>query len=223
MKPEFWHERWEKGEIGFHQYDFNHHMQEFINCLGVQAGDNILVPLCGKSLDMLWLADHGYRVTGIEISELAVRDFFAENGLVHEINDRSGMLVYQGENIDICVTDFFTVEKADMPLADAVYDRASLIALPPDMRLDYAGHLTRLIDSGIRSLLVTLDYPQEEMRGPPFSVMPAEVEQLFGSQFLINRLHSEDCLANEPRFRKKGLTRLEEHVFMLKKNDKHLL
>ena len=138
MKPKFWHERWEKDEIGFHQHDFNRHMQEFIDCLGVQAGDNVLVPLCGKSLDMLWLADHGYRVTGIEISELAVRDFFADNGL-------------------------------------------------------------------------------------PFSVMPAEVEQLFGSQYCINRLHSEDCLAIEPRFQKKGLTRFDEHVFILKKNDKHLL
>ena len=197
-------------------------MKEFIDRLGVQAGAYVLVPLCGKSLDMLWLAEHGFQVIGIEISELAVRDFFAENGLVHEINDRSGMLVYQGENIDICVTDFFTVEKKDLPLADAVYDRASLIALPPDMRLDYAKHLTSLISGSIRSLLVTLDYPQEEMRGPPFSVTPAEVEQLFGSQYRINRLHSEDCLASEPRFRKKGLTRLDEHVFILHKNEMHL-
>ena len=222
MNPEFWHERWEKGEIGFHQRDFNRHMQGFINRLGVQAGAHVLVPLCGKSLDMSWLTDQGYRVTGIEISELAVQDFFADNGLAHETIDRSGALVYQGENIDICVTDFFTVEKKDVPLVDAVYDRASLIALPPDMRLDYAKHLTSLIGSGIRSLLVTLDYPQEEMRGPPFSVMPAEVEQLFGSQYRINRLHSEDCLVNEPRFRKKGLTRLDEHVFILQKNEMHL-
>jgi len=222
MEPEFWHERWEKGEIGFHQHDFNRHMQEFIDRLDVQAGAHILVPLCGKSLDMLWLADHGYLVTGIEISELAVRDFFAENGLVHEIIDRSGMLIYRGENIDIYCADIFTVEETDLPLVDAVYDRASLIALPPEMRLDYAGHLTSLISGGIRSLLVTLDYPQEEMRGPPFSVTPGEVEQLFSSRYGINRLHSEDCLANEPRFRKKGLTRLDEHVFILQKNARHL-
>jgi len=218
MEPEFWHERWEKGEIGFHQHDFNRHMQEFVDRLGVQTQARVLVPLCGKSLDMLWLADHGYRVTGIEISELAVRDFFAENGLDHEIIGRSGMLIYRGENIEIWCVDFFTVDRTDLPLVDAVYDRASLIALPPDMRLDYAGHLTSLISSGIRSLLVTLDYPQEEMRGPPFSVTAVEVEQLFSSQYRINHLHSEDCLANEPRFRKKGLTRLDEHVFILQKN-----
>ena len=223
MKPGFWHEHWEKGEIGFHQHDFNRHMQEFVGRLGVQAGAHILVPLCGKSLDMLWLADHGYRVTGIEISELAARDFFAENSLAHEVIDQAGVLIYRGEHIDIRCVDFFTVEKTDLPLVDAVYDRASLIALPPDMRLDYAGHLTGLINSGIRSLLVTLDYPQQEMRGPPFSVTPAEVEQLFNSQYHISRLHSEDCLVNEPRFRKKGLTRLDEHVFILQKSARHLL
>jgi thiopurine S-methyltransferase len=222
MKPGFWHERWEKGEIGFHQHDFNRHMQEFIDHLGVQAGSQILVPLCGKSLDMLWLADHGYRVTGIEISELAARDFFVENGLDHEIIDCSGVPVYRGQNIDIWCADIFTVEKTDLPLIDAVYDRAALIALPPDMRLAYADHLTNLINPGIRSLLVTLDYPQQEMRGPPFSVTPAEVEQLFSAQYRINRLHSEDCLVNEPRFRKKGLTRLDEHVFILQKNAGHL-
>jgi thiopurine S-methyltransferase len=223
MELEFWHERWEKGEIGFHQHDFNRHMQEFIDRLGVQAGAHVLVPLCGKSLDMLWLTDQGYRVTGIEISELAVRDFFVENGLVYEIIDRSGVPVYRSENIDIRCADFFTVDRTDLPLVDAVYDRASLIALPPDMRLDYAGHLTSLISSGIRSLLVTLDYPQAEMPGPPFSVTAVEVEQLFSSQYRINRLHSEDCLVNEPRFRKKGLTRLDEHVFILQKNARHSL
>ena len=222
MKLDFWHERWEKGEIGFHQHDFNRHMQEFIDRLGVQVGAHVLVPLCGKSLDMLWLADHGFQVTGIEISELAARDFFAESGLAHEIIDRSGVPVYRGENIEIYCADFFTIDKTDLPLVDAVYDRASLIALPPDMRLDYAGHLTSLISGGIRSLLVTLDYPQDEMRGPPFSVTPAEVEQLFNSQYRINHLHSEDCLVNEPRFRKKGLTRLDEHVFILQKNEMRL-
>jgi thiopurine S-methyltransferase len=218
MKADFWHERWDKGEIGFHQSDFNRHMQDFIGRLGIPAGAHLLVPLCGKSLDMLWLAEHGYQVSGIEISEQAARDFFVENGLIHQRIRQSNVLVYKGENIDIQCTDFFSVEKSSLKKVDAVYDRASLIALPPDMRRDYAKHLTRMIDSGTRSLLITLDYLQEEMRGPPFSVTVDEVWRLFGSHYQIERLHSEDCLAREPRFRKKGLTRLEEQVFMLQKN-----
>lgn len=217
VKAEFWHERWEKGEIGFHQHEYNRYMQNFISRLGIQPGANILVPLCGKSLDMIWLAGQGYRVTGIEISERAVRDFFSENGLAASVEKTPGKLLYRCEGISVLCSDFFTVGKADLPVIDAVYDRASLIALPPEMRVDYVVHLTGLIESGTGSLLVTLDYPQEEMRGPPFSVTSAEVRQLFDKHYAIEHLHAEDCLAREPRFRKKGLTRLEEQVFVLQK------
>ena len=219
MEAKFWHERWVKGEIGFHQLDFNRHMQDFIGRLGIQPGAHILVPLCGKSLDMLWLAERGYQVTGIEISERAAKDFYIENGLEYELVRLPGVCIYRGENIDILCSDFFTVEATDLPRVDAVYDRASLIALPPQMRLDYAKHLTRMIGGGTRSLLVTLDYLQEEMQGPPFSVTGDEVRRLFGEQYQIGLLHSEDCLASEPRFRKKGLTRLDEQVYIMQKKD----
>lgn len=217
MKTEFWFERWEKGEIGFHQHDFNEHMLAFISRLEIEPGAHVLVPLCGKSLDMLWLANQGYRVIGIEISELAVRDFFVENRLDFALERKPGMISYHGERISIICTDFFAVEKADLPPIEAVYDRASLIALPPEMRSGYASHLARLIDGGKSSLLVTLEYPQEEMRGPPFSVPLDQVRALFGAQFEIEDLYSEDCLAKEPRFRKKGLTRLDEQVSLLRK------
>jgi thiopurine S-methyltransferase len=217
MKPDFWHERWERGEIGFHQHDFNQHMQTFIDRLGISPGAHILVPLCGKSLDMLWLAQQGYRVTGIEISERAARDFFVENRLACELDRKPGVISYHGDQINILCMDFFTVENTHLPHIGAVYDRASLIALPPEMRPAYAEHLARLLDPGTRSLLLTLDYPQEEMHGPPFSVTFDEVRRLFDSQFSIEPLHSEDCLAREPRFRKKGLTRLDEHVCVLQK------
>jgi thiopurine S-methyltransferase len=220
MRAEFWHERWEKGEIGFHQQEFNPWMQGFIGRLGVGAGAHILVPLCGKSLDMLWLADQGYQVTGIEISELAIKDFFSENHMEHEITRQAGTIHYRSENIDIHCADIFRMGPCDLPPVDAVYDRASLIALPPDMRPAYAEQLLRLVADGTRILLVTADYHQEEMRGPPFSVTPAEVGRLFGSNCRIEHLHSEDCLAREPRFRKKGLTRLDENVFVLQKAKK---
>ena len=216
MKAEFWHERWEKGEIGFHQHDFNQYMQEFIDRLEIQPGAHILVPLCGKSLDMLWLVKHGYRVTGIEISELAVQAFFRENALEHKISTDAVATVYRSVGLEIRCQDFFDVQSKALAPVDAVYDRASLIALPPDMRPLYAARLSGLIEKGGRSLLVTLDYPQHEMNGPPFSVSTDEVSTLF-NQYRIEPLHSEDCLANEPRFLKKGLTRLDEHVFILQK------
>jgi len=220
VKADFWHERWERGEIGFHQQDVNRHLQRFVSRLGVSPGANILVPLCGKSLDMLWLAEQGFQVTGIELSEVAVKSFFVENGLSYELGQRPGAVLYRGEKIHILCADFFSVKKVDLPVIAAVYDRAALVALPPEMRPVYAEHLTRLIEPGTRSLLVTLDYPTEEMQGPPFSVTLDEVRRLFGGLCDIEHLHSEDCLAREPRFREKGLTCLEDHVWLLQKTDR---
>lgn len=217
MKAKFWHERWDRGEIGFHQPGFNSHMQRFTGRLGVKPGANILVPLCGKSLDMLWLTDQGYRVTGIELSERAAEDFFAENHLACSRVHASGATIFRGETVDIWSTDFFTVTMPDLPEIEAVYDRAALIALPPEMRPAYAKHLAELVRVGTPVLLITLEYPQQEMNGPPFSVTGKEVKELFSRAFAIEHLLQEERLSKEPRFRKKGLTRMEEHVFLLRK------
>jgi len=217
MRAEFWNERWARGEIGFHQAGFNAHMQAFTDQLGVRPGGHFLVPLCGKSLDLLWLAEQGYKVTGIELSETAAQDFFTENRLGFEVQKDTGKTVYRGNTIEIWCTDFFRVLVEDLPAVDAVYDRASLVALPPEMRQAYAEHLGGLMNDGTCILLITLEYPQKEMNGPPFSVTPVEVEQVFGRQFQQQQIWTEDCLANEPRFRKKGLTRMEEHVLILTK------
>ena len=217
MKLDFWHERWSKGEIGFHQQDFNKYMRAFMDRLGIKQGGHILVPLCGKSLDMIWLLEHGYQVTGIEISGVAVDDFFKENNIACRITELPGAKLYISERLSIYCADFFSVELTKSPRIDAVYDRASLIALPQDMRPDYVKRLTNLLAEGTRSLLLTLDYPQQQMSGPPFSVTPDEVDRLFSEKYEIEHLHSEDCLANQPRFREKGLTSLVEHVFLLQK------
>jgi thiopurine S-methyltransferase len=217
MEAEFWHERWQKGETGFHQPEYNTHMQAFIEFLALRRAARILVPLCGKSLDMLWLSEQGYRITGIEISEIAVSDFFTENQLEHRITQTGNALLYAADGIEIYCGDFFEIQKADLAEIDAVYDRAALIALPPTMRPGYVRHLTGLLASGTQTLLVSLDYPQHEMKGPPFSVTSREVVALYGGSYSVEQLHAEDCLAREPRFREKGLTRLEENVSLLHK------
>ena len=217
MKADFWHEIWSKGRIGFHQHDFNKHMQTFVSGLNVPPGGHIFVPLCGKSLDMKWLAEQGFRVTGVEISTGAVEAFFEENKLPCHITQISDSRLYSSGKIAIYCADFFKADLSHSPEIDAVYDRASLIALPRSMRAVYVDRLTSLLRPGIRSLLVTLDYPQQQMSGPPFSVTPAEVKKLYGNRYDVESIYTEDCLAIEPRFRKKGLTRLDEHVFLLEK------
>ncbi len=217
MEAEFWHERWKLGEIGFHEQEVNRHLVEFAHRLEAPPGSALLVPLCGKSRDMAWLARKGYRVTGIELSEVAARDFFQENDLDCTATRIGGAPAYFGGGITIICADFFAADFSELAPADAVYDRASLVALPPEMRPAYAARLTGLIAPATRILLVTLDYPQDEMRGPPFAVPAAEVETLFTASCEMESLRSEDILALEPRFRKKGLTRLEEQVFILSK------
>lgn len=218
MQKDFWHKRWQAGEIGFHKRAYNTQLKRFIDLLGIEQGDHVLVPLCGKSLDIIWLHNMNYRVTGIEISPLAVESFFTENDIKFITIEHDWGLLYQAEGLNILCADFFDIQSVDLPPVDAVYDRASLIAMPEDMRSNYVAHLTSLMPDTTRSLLITLDYPQQEMDGPPFAVSASEVENLFGQQFIIESIISEDCLVDEPHFQKKGLSKLDEQVFLLTRN-----
>jgi thiopurine S-methyltransferase len=215
MDPEFWHERWAHDEIGFHRHEYNAHMTAFMGRLALPPGAHVLVPLCGKSLDLEWLRDQGYAVSGIEISRKAVEAFFDENGLPFERTEVRGVSCYRHGELAVWCADFFAFDWSLLAPVDAVYDRASLVALPHGMREDYARVMLRRLPAHAPMLLITLDYPQQEMRGPPFAVDRAEVERLYGGHWRIEEIHDEDCLADEPRMRKKGLSRLHERVYLL--------
>ena len=178
-------------------------------------GGRVLVPLCGKSLDMLWLREQGYRVAGIEISEVAVAAFFDEQGLRPARSDMTHGSRWSADGIDIYCGDFFRLVANEIGALDACYDRAALVALPEGMRRDYVMRLAELLTPGATGLLVTLDYDQAEMDGPPFAVPPGEVMNLFMPAFAVEELHDADVLAARPEFRERGLHRLHEHVFRL--------
>lgn len=215
MEPSFWHARWQANEIGFHQEEINAHLQSYWPRLDVAAGATVFVPLCGKSRDMLWLASRGHRVLGVEISPIAAAAFFAENDLPVEPIEQARFVLRRAGEITVLEGDYFDLRPDDLRGVAAVYDRASLIALPPDLRAAYAAQMAQLLPPGTPSLLVTLDYEQAEMDGPPFAVGPAEVEALFARDFRIAVLGEQDILAENPRFRARGLTRLAERVFRL--------
>lgn len=215
MQAEFWLERWERGEIGFHLDDINPYLRQFWPQLQVPIGSRVLVPLCGKSLDMLWLRDHGYRVVGVELSQLAVEAFFREAGLVPAIRQSGDFLHYSAGDIEVFCGDFFALTAADVPGLAAVYDRASLIALPPELRTLYARHLSVLLPRDAISLLITMDYSQQQMQGPPFAVAETEVHQLYAGLAEVQALAVFDVLAVNERFRQRGLTRMHEHVYRL--------
>ena len=214
MDPDFWHERWAADEIGFHQHETNRYLEQFWSRLGLTGG-RILVPLCGKSLDMLWLQRQGHAVAGIEISPLAVEAFFGEAGLQAERAQGPGYTCWSAGGVDLFCGDFFGLDRTDIGPVDGFYDRAALVALPRSRRPAYVKHLLELLPVVTRGLLVTLDYDQDEMDGPPFAVSPGEVDQLFADEFTIEHVHEANVLDSNPPFRERGLSRLIEHIFIL--------
>ena len=218
MEKSFWHERWERQEIGFHQNEINPFLARHWQELQLSLGAKIFVPLCGKSLDMLWLRDQGHAVLGVELSPIAVQAFFRGNGYTPEHTAKENFDYYEAGSIRILCGDFFNLKKEDMKGVSAVYDRASLVALPPAMRERYVRHLLGILPPATRILLISFDYRQPEMPGPPFAVSIEEVESLYKGCADIRLLAQHDTLDENPRFRERGLTRLQENIFLLKLN-----
>lgn len=213
MQPEFWHKKWASNQIGFHLPQVNPYLQRFWPQLGVEDGARVLVPLCGKSLDLLWLAREGHEVLGIELSEKAIEDFFNEHQFDPDVTEQGPFKVYRAGSIELWCGDFFALTAGDVADCAALYDRAALIALPHAMREQYAEHLTRILPKDSLGLLITLDYDQAQMPGPPFAVLDEEVQRLFGPAWTLKILEDQDVLSESGKFLEAGVTRLEERVY----------
>ncbi|TAL78342.1 MAG: thiopurine S-methyltransferase [Burkholderiaceae bacterium] len=217
MDANFWLERWQKGQTGFHQSTVMPLLQKYWPQLSLPKDSQVLVPLCGKSLDMLWLAQQGFRVLGVELSPLAINAFFTENNLQSTAHDSPEGRRHVAGRIEILCADILTLNTATLAQCTGVYDRAALVALPPDMRARYVQHVYMQLPRGYRGLLLTLDYSQELMDGPPFAVGDAEVQALFERHSTARLISRRDILSKEPRFAQRGLTRLETLIYDLSK------
>lgn len=215
MDTQYWQERWEQNKIEFHQDAVSPNLQRFLPELTLAPGACVFLPLCGKSKDLAWLSTQGYRARGVEVSRLAVAAFFSEQGLPAQHESKGAFESWRSGAIEILRGDYFALTAQDLSDVAAVYDRAALIALPAEQRRRYADHMQAVLPAAARILLVTLEYPQAEWPGPPFSVTSAEVEALYGERYTIRERHSEDALARKPSFKDKGLTRLVERVQLL--------
>jgi thiopurine S-methyltransferase len=204
-----WLSRWKGGQTGWHQVGGSKALRKFWP--RVAKGSRVLVPLCGKSPDLLWLSQQGYEVTGVELSEIAVRAFFAESGIRFEIEKSGGLWCFRGltHQINIVCGDYF--QFSDKPF-DALYDRASLVALPPAERPAYIEHTKSLLIHGAAQLLLTLEYDQSMALGPPYSVMPDEV---LGYWPGLQRSGDRSDTRNMPaRFREAGISEFVEAVWV---------
>jgi thiopurine S-methyltransferase len=178
----------------------------------------VFVPLCGKSRDLMWLQQSGYQSVGVECSKVAVEQFFTEQQLNYSKTDTSKYTSFKSDNLEILLGDFFELETDDIGHVTDIFDRASLIALPKDMRRKYVDKITRLQQPGTRTLLITLTYPENQMNGPPFSVTEEEVHQLYSNNYSIDKLAAKNILADEPGFQQRGLTALTETAYKLTRN-----
>ena len=215
MDRNFWLNRWNENQIGFHSKSVNSSLSRFWPKIVKSSSGKVLVPLCGKSEDLRWLAEQGHDVVGVELSLLAAKAFAAEQSIVFTETHEPPFTVFRGEHITYYVGDFFDFPREAEGSFSLFYDRAALIALPPEMRPAYASHLASLMEPKTDGLLIALEYDSSEMHGPPFPVSEAEVPRLF-SGYGCRKLLEFDCLDQEPRFKARGVTWMKEVVYHLK-------
>jgi thiopurine S-methyltransferase len=215
MDKTYWLDRWDRKEIGFHQTDINPYLQKYWHRLAIPSGSEVFVPMCGKSNDMLWLHQQGLAVLGVELSSSAALSFFQENNLPPIRAELVPFIQLKHGRLQILCGDFFDLQEEHVQHVQAVYDRAALIALPPEMRKRYINHLLTILPKNSSILLITLDYPDSEMPGPPFAVTPQEVLTSYHSYANIELLAQHDVLLQNPRFQERGLSRLHENIFLI--------
>ena len=215
MQTEFWLEKWEKGETGFHLEVAHPLLERNWPRLGLAPDGAVFVPLCGKSHDLIHINRLGHPVTGIELSPLAIEQFFTERHLTPTATEVGGMPAFRVENLCLIAGDFFRLKPGDLGPIAAVYDRASLIAMPPAMQADYARQLQRLMPEDAPILLITLDYAAAEMQGPPFATPLSRIQELYADRYDIHLLEELDALDDNPALRNRGLTWLKEAAWHL--------
>lgn len=188
MEHDFWHDRWASNQIGFHEPAANPLLLQHLPALALPQGSRLLLPLCGKTLDIAWLLAAGYRVAGAELSELAVQQLFAELGRTPRIEAvHADLKRYESGDLLVFVGDIFALNADLLGSVDAIYDRAALVALPPSMRPGYARHLLELA-AGAPQLLISFDYDQSLLPGPPFAVPAGELADLYGAHYQLRQL-----------------------------------
>lgn len=213
MEKEFWKSRWESNQIGFHLNEFNPKLIAFFPRLQLIKNNIILVPFCGKTKDLLYLEEQGLVVIGVELSSLAVECFFAENNLSYKKSSESNFEVYQCQekNITLYCGDFFTFTKINNQTIDAIYDRAALIALPPEMRVSYSEVINSFLSKKARLLLITITY-QENIEGPPFSVPESDVNRYY-NQYKIEILDNKTSPNVSEKFKDASVS---QQVYLIK-------
>jgi thiopurine S-methyltransferase len=214
MQAEFWHNCWQNQRIGFHQSEIHPLLPVLFSQLNRHSSSAIFAPLSGKSLDLWWLAQHG-KVTGAELSELACQQFYQQQGQEFSVSPYSEFQHFSHPAVDIWQGDFFALVPEQLSHIGLIYDRAALIALPEQMRKDYAQQLKQLCQGPVSLVLLSLEYQQDEMSGPPFSVTEQEVRSLFDFASSIQLVAVRNLTGRPFAQRQFKLSQLLEKAFLI--------
>ncbi|MBC87140.1 MAG: thiopurine S-methyltransferase [Bdellovibrionaceae bacterium] len=209
MDTSFWHKRWEDKNIGFHRDQVNPLLERYLSLVVNADTKRIFVPLCGKTVDIKWLLSQGFQVCGVELVKKVVEELFEELGLEPKVETKGSLFKFTSENIEIFSGDFFDLVLEELGSVDLVYDRAAIVALPLEMRSKYAEHL-RAMTGQCPQMVISYDYNQSIMDGPPFSVSQAEFDSYYSDSFNIDCIHSD--FVAEPL---KGNKEVKEEVRLL--------
>ena len=217
MEKSFWIKNWEENNIGFHNSEYNDLLLKHFSTFDLEQDSHIFVPLCGKSLDLIWLATRGHRVTGVEVSPLAVTGFFKENNLPVNITVDGNFNRYSCENpaVEILEGDFFDASNEVLGRVNFLYDRASIVALPPELRKKYTEVITKILSPGDQMLLVAMEYESEVELGPPFPVTETDIRSYYENNFTIEILEEIDKVVDHPRFIEAGISSWSRKVYKL--------
>lgn len=231
MDAQYWQQKWADEKIGFHQTEVNKRLVKYwphvmhnttpisSDPVAEPAQSCVFVPLCGKSLDMLWLHQQGHQVLGVELSTRAAKAFFEENDLDFEQSEIDGFSCFSGtahaKGITLMAGNFFEMTAMHTRMCTALYDRASMIAMKPEMRADYARQLAMLMPGNSRGILLTISYDQSRMQGPPFSVSDDVARSLLSENFQIQELAHYQGPERLGNLADRGLETLDERVYLL--------
>jgi thiopurine S-methyltransferase len=215
VQPDFWLNRWRAAQIGFHQAAVDRHLKAYWPLLKLPLDSPVFVPLCGKSLDLMWLRERGHLVTGVELSPVALESFVMEHGIPARRRVLADFDVFEAEGLKLYRGDFFKLTRAQLGNSTAVYDRAALISWTPEARQSYVKQLTSLTSPGTQTLLIAVEYPPEQMQGPPFPLTRETIENLYAGHYSIEELARHEILELEPRLKARGLTELREVCYRM--------
>jgi thiopurine S-methyltransferase len=219
MKKEFWDEKWQQRQIGFHQsLPHPQLIKGFEGIFSSTRPESVFVPLCGKSLDLIWLAQRVEKVVGIEFNKTAIEEFFAENKLsIEEEGILGGLPFYRSQNIIVIEGDIFDLNRELDHSFQFIYDRAAIVALDPKTRSDYASKLTSLTRVDAQILMICFEYDQSKVAGPPFCVPEAQVSELFSKEFFLKKLNEKSEKPKSPKFVEANVEQFKQTTYQLEK------